>query len=255
MNTRSCFTLVPLLTALLTLSSCAVLFKPKPHADSPGAAGLFRKLQETNSTLSTFGGAGKVKLRKGSDTFHYPISWVGEAPDRMRLVLLDPVRRPLETLVSDGKRLFALSHAGKHPFYSASLTSTSLKNLISIPAGVGDLLSLLRGRPPLRTHDHVSLTPSPEGNGSVLTLTKRNGRIVEKIFVDRDKEVYKVAVYNIRGSLSWHAEFLEMQDKRGFRVPRRLSLRAGGAEVAVTLDRYRDNLEVPSRAFVLGPLP
>lgn len=247
--------------ALALLTACAPAPKvPVLPEEAPGRVlspaetqTLFSQVRGLNAGLTTFVVSARATLTEEGNAQHFPVSCVGQAPDRLRLVILTPFRQPAETLATDGRHLYIRSHTGRHPFHKTSATGAALKKMLAISLSAEELLSLLAGRPPLRAHDTAYARQLQASQAYELTLKAKGGRLVEKIYLSPDKEVYKVETYTIKGSLAWRAEFSGAYDTEGFRIPKRITVSDADTTLAVTVDRFRGNIDVLPGAFVLKP--
>ncbi len=257
---RSILAISALITLAL-LAACAPAPKvPALPEEAPGRVlspaeteKLFSRVRALNAGLTTFVVSGKATLTEDGNAQHFPVSCVGQAPDRLRLVILTPFRQPAETLATDGRYLYIRSHTGSHPFHKTSAKGTALKRMLAISLSAEELLCLLAGRPPLLPHDTVYAREIQASGAYELTLKGKGGRVVEKIYLGPDKEVYKVETYTIKGSLAWRADFSGTYEKQGFRIPERITVSDADTTLTVTLNRFRGNVDVLPGAFVLKP--
>jgi hypothetical protein len=127
--------------------------------------------------------------------------------------------------------------------------------LLSISIHSSDIIALLRGRIPIREHRSARLVPVASGNGYVLLLDRIWG-VHQKIFINEQKsEVQQVEVYDASGRMLFQANFLEMQQVGGYRVPGRLvvSNHETNAQVQLVVEKYWADVPVSPSMFVLEP--
>jgi len=78
----------------------------------------------------------------------------------------------------------------------------------------------------------------------------------QKIFINEQKsEVQQVEVYDASGRMLFQANFLEMQQVGGYRVPGRLvvSNHETNAQVQLVVEKYWADVPVSPSMFVLEP--
>ena len=250
-----------ILLGLFLLPACSLAPKPAPTpVEPPGrllsdaaASRLLADLRRTNTDLTTFMASAKASLTDGGQTHHFPVTAVGQAPDRLRLVILTPLRSPAETLATDGRMLYMRSHTGRHPFHKTAATEEALQGMLAIELSAAELVALLRGRVPLAPHSGIALRQNPDSGALALTLRSAKDSAAQKIFLTPDKEVYKVETYTIKGSLAWRATFSGTGDSGKFRLPDRITISDDDTALSISIGRYRANVNVLPQAFVLEP--
>ena len=220
------------------------------------ARNLLSMLENKNCKLKTFKGIGKITFwkndKKGIIT---NAAWVGSKPDMLRIAMRNVSGQPIVTFASDGRWLYFVSHA-KQRYYKKRSTKSNLKKFISIPIKAGDILSLLAGRIPVYKHEFEARRKEDAKDGYLLVLKKRWGNIIEKIYIDGNKNnVRKVEVFDDTGSLLYSAVFERMQTINGYDVPLRLVFSGGnGNRFQLDIQRYWADISVSPSVFVLNPL-
>lgn len=258
------FSKVFLIVTAFFLSACSSLtgkvsdksLKAKAPEDLYEARNLLLSLQNRNIKLKTFKGIGKITFWKnGKKGIITNAAWVGSKPDMLRIAMRNVSGQPIVTFANDGSWLYFVSHA-KQRYYKKRSTKSNLKKFISIPIKAGDILSLLAGRIPVYKHEFEAIIKDDAKDGYLLVLKKRWGNIIEKIYIDGNKNnVRKVEVFDDTGSLLYSAVFERMQTINGYDVPLRLVFSGGnGNRFQLDIQRYWADISVSPSVFVLNPL-
>jgi hypothetical protein len=220
------------------------------------ARNLLLVLDKVNEDLNTFKGVGKIRLwNKAYTQIAERVAWVGAEPSSLSIVVLIS-GHPGPRLSTDGKFLYYLDLQNKKdPFKKVRASDASLEKILSLPVRSRDIIELLRGRVPLYEYSSVALVPGLSGDGNVLVLGKRWRGVIEKIYLTSDKKrAWKIEVYNRSGRLRYRAEFKNMLEIQGYRVPVRLDIsNDSGDGFSLEIDRYLANVSVSPSMFVLKP--
>ncbi len=217
---------------------------------------LLLVLDKVNADLNTFKGVGKIRLwNKAYTQIAERVAWVGAEPSSLSIVVLIS-GHPGPRLSTDGSYLYYLDLQNKKdPFKKIRASDASLEEILSLPVKSSDIIELLRGRAPLYEYSSVALVPGLSGNDNVLVLGKRWRGIIEKIYLTSDKKrAWKIEVYNRKGRLRYRAEFKNMLEVQGYRVPVRLDISNDkGDGFSLEIDRYLTNVSISPSMFVLKP--
>jgi len=243
----------------LFFSGCAGFTERAPskkeRSDLFEAGQLISILKEKNSNLKTYKGKGKVTFwKKNKKDLIAGAAWVGSDPDRLRFALRSVTGQPLISFSNDGKWLYLLSHT-QDQFYKKRSTDSNLKRFTTIPIKSVDMVSILAGRVPVYKHKYATVIKNSSDDGYVLVLKKRWGNILEKIYLDENKEnVRKVELFGQNGVLAYRAEFSEMRDVEGYQIPFRLFFSNGaGLAFQLDIDRYWADVSVSPSVFEMAP--
>ena len=155
-------------------------------------------LSNQNKALKNFKGIGKIRVRKnGKLIIDERIAWIGSETVKLNIVVLVS-GQPAIKIASDGQWFYYYEVRKGQPLYKKiPVTDVNLKQIISIPIQISDLIHLLAGRIPLRDHDVATLERQDPGKGFVLVLKRRWWGITEKIFIDESKSrVHRTEIYN-----------------------------------------------------------
>jgi hypothetical protein len=217
---------------------------------------LLLVLDKINDDLNTFKGVGKIRLwNKEYTQIAERVLWVGAEPSSLSIVVLIS-GHPGPRLSTDGKYLYYLDlQNNKDPFKKIRASDPSLEKILSLPVKSSDIIELLRGRVPLYGYSSAVLLPGLSGNDDVLVLGKKWRGVIEKVYLTGDKKrAWKIEVYKGKGRLRYRAEFKNMLEIQGYRVPVRLDISNDkGDGFSLEIDRYRANVSVSPSVFVLKP--
>lgn len=261
---RVCASLLAVLTAAL-LGGCSSMTggidnRPEIVEDPVAAAEALKviaQLQQTNSTLKTFKGIGRLTVRQeGKVQVDERMVWVGAPPLKLSVVLF-AASFPALRMAGDGEWFYYQD--GQEPGAPVKRLRASdpdFKRILSIPILASDIIALMSGKMPLKEHNRATIQPLASGQGYVLLLM--DGRSVrQKIFFDETKsETRQTEVYDSWGRLVFQANFVEMQVVSGYRVPSRLVVSSGkDAMVQVLVEKYWVDVPVTPDMFVLALPP
>jgi hypothetical protein len=261
---RVCASLLAVLAAAL-LGGCSSLTgvmdnQPEIVEDPVAAAEALKviaQLQQTNSTLKTFKGIGRLTVRQeGKVQVDERMVWVGAPPLKLSVVLF-AASFPALRMAGDGEWFYYQD--GQEPGAPVKRLRASdpdFKRILSIPIQASDIIALMCGKMPLKEHNRATIQPLASGQGYVLLLM--DGRSVrQKIFFDETKsETRQTEVYDSWGRLVFQANFVEMQVVSGYRVPSRLVVSRGkDAMVQVLVEKYWVDVPVTPEMFVLALPP
>jgi hypothetical protein len=228
---------------------------PASAVDSAEALAILDRLQQTNDGLKTFKGVGRLTVRKeGKVQMDDRVAWIGSDPLKLSVILFAS-GFPAVRMASDGEWLYFQD--GQQPGWPVQKIRSSdpdFNRLLSIPIQSSDIIALMRGRIPIRDFRSARLQPLASGNGYVLLLNRIWG-VHQKIYLDENKsEVRQTEVYDASGHLVFQANFLEMQQVDGYKVPSRLVV-TGEAQAMVQLmvEKYWADIPVTPAMFVLEP--
>ena len=132
------------------LSGCAWIVQPPQ--DDPQARALIEELDGRNPGLQNFKGMSHARFATQGRTLSGRIAWVAALPDRLRLEWLNPTGQPLTSVAADGRTLTVLNHHEQER-YILRQSPDVLKDVIHVPIGIEDFLTLLAGRPLIPEYD------------------------------------------------------------------------------------------------------
>ena len=243
------------------------------------AVKLLLVLKNQNKDLKTFKGVGRITLYKdGKKNLSNRIAWVGSSPGGLRTVLSNVSGQPVLSFASDGQWFYVFDHL-QTQFYKQRAKDSVMKKALSISIDAEDMISILAGRIPV--HDHHSATLEKDNdssktsfiafqrqkdsvhsdrsnaapNGYILALKGGWGNIYEKIYFNADKtNIYKIEVFDLTGKLVYRAEFDNLLNIDGYRIPFLILFSNDqGSGFRLDVERYWPHARVSSSLFVLSP--
>ena len=242
------------------LVGCSSLSRKTPGPEELTAIAeariVLHALGSQNDKLTNFKGIGKIRVwQNGEKRINERIVWIGSETAKLSIVVLIS-GHPALKIASDGKWFYYYeARQGKPIYKKRPATDATLQRIVSIPIKISEIIQLLAGRTPLREHHTAVLHRQDSGPGYVLTLKKRWGDIVEKVFLDDDKaQVHQIELFNRSGALSYSARFDEIQLINGYQVPSKLSIsNDDGVDFQLEILKYLVDVPVSPSMFVLNP--
>jgi outer membrane biogenesis lipoprotein LolB len=235
--------------AAFLLSACSFLppRKPTPEADA-----LLARLIDANQDLMDFKGIGNLKLTHEGQVQSARLAFAGSIPAKLRLDVMGSPGQHLASLASDGKWFYMLFYQ-EDRFYKQRVSDSALERLVALPVTVLDILDILAGRVPIRTHRTADLMDNRKGNGYILELKSQWGRTRQRIFVDDRREaVVGYEIVNDNGSLAYRVDIIESQIVDGHRVPKLLAIADDKDErLDLKVERFWANVAIAPSGFVL----
>jgi hypothetical protein len=244
--------LVTLLFFFLLFSGCSQLFQrvgdPSASRENAEARKLISEIRGINSGLMTFKGIGKATLRDGDRYQTARIAWVGAFPDKILFKILGS-GQPVTSVASDGSRLFIVSHA-TGDFHKYTKKDASLKNVLSVPVKVSDVVAFLAGKIPICKYRSAEI--SIGGSDDVLNLINVWGVPREKIYLDPVKTTpYKMEKFDATGSLLYRVEFFQMNRVGEYLIPGIIEVSDEDSLFRLRIERAWTDVPVDAETFVL----
>lgn len=238
---------------LLTLTwtqGCAWLVAP-PVEDGQARA-TFNRLIDHNSQLTRFKGVLQARMDAQGSSLSGRVAVAAAAPNQLRMEWLSPLGQPLISMAGNGKTLAILSYTD-NKYHTFRQTPTVLKNMINVPIGLEDLLTLLTGRPvvPEKLHavQDIDIAVS-----SGLRLINRWRRTLADMHTGPDGRLSDEQVYDSDGKLLYRIHWRQWQTIQGYTVPKRLSIAtATGDSVDITIHRLIPEADLAPSIFELSP--
>ncbi len=238
--------------------SCSNAFertsKSRPGRLTEEPIHLLSKIQNTNSNLKTFKGIGSIHFGTGAQRQKARAAWVGAMNAKLRIEILSISGQPAASLANDGKWLYLHLHQ-KRRFHKKHSTGSNLKAFFSIPVESQDVVDLLAGRVPIRSHHQVSIVANPSQEGYILILSKRWRGEIERIYLDKEKSrIDKIEILGNQGSIAYRVHFEGRQIVDGFVIPASLDItNTQGDRLKIEIERFWTNVAVSPSMFVLNP--
>ncbi|MBU2549262.1 MAG: DUF4292 domain-containing protein, partial [Proteobacteria bacterium] len=148
---------IDLAAAVLAFSilagACASL-PPGSGAPLPGAAALVEHLREEQGRFTGFAGQGRIDLKDDRSQYHFKAMVAAVRPDRLRIQAIDVMGRPVLTLTVHGDTLQFLDYR-EEKMYQGKATRRNLNRFLPLGLDTADVITLLSGGQPLRSHDRA----------------------------------------------------------------------------------------------------
>jgi outer membrane biogenesis lipoprotein LolB len=239
------------LAASLFLNGCAWLIAP-PESD-PAAEKYLTRWSEHNAALKQFKGLLRVQIKAEGQTLNGRAALAGILPDRLRVELLHSLGQPITSLAGDGAtiRVHAVSEGR---FYRWDQTDRALERFIHVPLGIGALLAILSGRPPLPVYAAAQMDVKTEDAGGPV-LKDRWNNVVASLQGDAEGRIRMFRSLDVEGGLQYEVHWDAWQQVAGYTLPRTVRMTSGrGDQVTWTLERFWPDVEITPATFVLeGP--
>jgi hypothetical protein len=122
-----------------------------------------------------------------------------------------------------------------------------------MPVRAEDLFMLLSGQPPILPFHRAKIRPSTPDGGWLISLYKKWGRLVEKIWLkDNATTVEQVAVFDGWGHLQYKIAFSEFKEVDSRPVAHRVEISdPEGALWSLIVERFWTNISIPDGAYTL----
>ena len=215
---------------------------------------LLSNIRLKNRNLKTFKGIGKITFwEKDNECITSGIAWVGSDPELIRIAILNISGQPLLSLANDGQWFYFLSHTD-NSFYKKRSSYSNLKKAIQIPIKSVEIVSLLAGRIPLYEYHTADIIRNKK-QGYVIVLKKRNGNVIQKIYLDEDKKnVRKVELFDKKGNFLYSLQIAGLQKINEYHVPVQIIASSdNGNGFKIDIHKYWTNVSVNPSMFVLTP--
>lgn len=218
------------------------------------ANNLLSNIRLKNRNLKTFKGIGKITFwEENKKSITSSITWVGSDPDMIRIAILNISGQPLLSLANDGQWFYFLSHTD-NSFYKKRSSYSNLKKAIQIPVKPVEIVSLLAGRIPLYEYHTANIIRNKK-QGHVIVLKKRNGNVIQKIYLSEDKkDVKKVELFDADEELLYFVVIDSLQKINKYHVPLKLSVSSNnGNGFKIDVHKYWTDVSINPSIFVLTP--
>src|SRR6056297_3995546 len=119
--------LLPLLLIGAVLGTKKQAPPPEKHV-SQEARKVLQQLRQVNASLKACKGLGDISIKRKSRRHQARMAWLAKVPDKIRLTLLGPGRRPLLTASADGEHLYYLNRSSKTRFFKKKKKQATLED-------------------------------------------------------------------------------------------------------------------------------
>ena len=236
----------------LCLYGCARAPKAFPTGPAPDVNQILESLKKCKNELKTFGGVGRFKTVRGTSVKSLRMVWIGSRPQNLRAEILGPWGQPALSFVMNGSSLFLHSRQDDR-YFKGDATIDNLSRLVSVPVRAEDLFGLLSGQPPILPFHHAKIRASTAEGGWLLSLHKKWGRLIEKIWLKDDaKAVEQVEVFDSWGNAQYRVAFSEFHEVESLFLPHRIAIsNTDGSLWSLTVEKYQTKISIPDGAFTL----
>ncbi len=214
---------------------------------------MLAQLAQVNAGLEAVKGVGSFTLWLPEGAHSARVAWIAAAPDRIRLHVFGLLGQGQLILAADG-RCITLHAAADGRFYSRCADDPDLEKVVGFPILVSDLVSLLMGRIPLRTHSRTRVTTDDAGAGGLVLSLGGFWGSRQKITFDAEGRVREVAYFGAAGRLRYRVVLKARCRVDGYALPRALLLTAGnGRRLRLEVSRCWVNPVLKPGIFTLAP--
>lgn len=244
--------ILAVLVISLSFYGCALGPQAIPTKPTPDVNRILKSLEQRKNDLKTFKGVGRCKTigHNGVQTFR--IVWMGSQPQNLRVETLGPWGQSTLTFVINGSRFFLYSRQDNR-YFKGEATVGNLSRYVSMPMRAEDLFGLLSGQPPILPFDYTKIRASTPEGGWLLSLYKKWGRLIEKIWLKNDaKAVDQVEVFDGWGNLQYTVSFSEFHQTDSFLLPHRIAISDTGGQLwSLTVEKFWTKVSIPDGAYTL----
>ncbi len=191
----SCFFLFSIACLIFAQACASIDYKGKHDTK---AFNLAKSISNINKDIATSKGVGWLSIqdpdmRPGMVT-DFKFAWVTEPPDKIRITLISS-GFPVETIVSNGKKITLFSHTGKHPLKTYNINNPSLKDVLSIPVRIKDIILLLTGQIPVKKFEYAFFENQTDNDSAkTIILKDKSDRGIQKISIDSANQIKKYII-------------------------------------------------------------
>ncbi|MDI6797413.1 MAG: lipoprotein insertase outer membrane protein LolB [Desulfatibacillaceae bacterium] len=237
---------IAVLILLFFCTSCAGV-GPSTPSDGKARALLETLLQE-NAKQHAFNGAGRFGIKEQNSGMSGRILWMGIAPDKLRVEMLNPFGQPIVSASSDGTRVYAFDRA-QGRFHTRPKGRGDLESILGISISVSDMVLLFSGRVPI-AGSRARMAAGP-GQPNRLEIVDFFGNIRQSILFDDDfSRVLETTVYSSASTPAWTA----VLDYAGDRAMPSVKVHdTTGREFYLEVEKFDAAAQVDLAGFVLQP--
>jgi hypothetical protein len=223
-------------------------------AAAAAAREVLAQLDARNPGLSAVKGLGSFSVWHSDSLQRARIAWVGQRPDKLRLLLRDISGIPIATLANDGIWFYLDAHR-EGRFYRRSASDATLRRLLAVAISAEEIVCLLTGRIHLRPHQTAALQPEPASGAGVVGLWDARGRLVQKIYLDPAGQgrVRRIEMFDNGDALLYGVDFSGSLDVSGYLFPAALTVFSAAQPVfRLQIERCWVNPELTAEVFRLA---
>jgi len=251
-NTPLKLSILAALVFPLCLYGCVRRPQGFPTGPRPDVSRTLDSLKQCKDHLKSFRGVGRFKRVRGTRVKTFRMVWIGSQPQNLRVETLGPWGQPTLTFVINGSNFFLHSRQDNR-YFRGDATVGNLSRFVSMPVSAKDLFGLLSGQAPVLPFHHAKIRASTAEGGWLLSLHKKWGRLIEKIWLKNDaKGVDKVEVFDCWGNLQYRVAFSEFHQVESFCLPHRIAISdTEGLLWSLTVEKFWTKVSIPDGAYTL----
>lgn len=233
------------------VTGCAGLVKPDiAEKTGPAAEAAVARIKDRNAGVPTYKGIGEIRVSTPDDAWSVRGAWSAAPDGRFRVEPLGLTGQPLAKMICDYEAChFQFIEDGCLKVVKSG--AKSIDPLTGVAIDINDLILLLGGGIPIRSHAYAWIEPSPEEDSeSVLVLAGRLGSPVEKIFFSQGTtDIDRLEVYGWKG-LIFRAHIGSAMVVDGHRMPGELRIEnEDPAGLSIKVERSWAGMPVSDELF------
>jgi hypothetical protein len=235
---------------MLILSGCASI-RPdiNPLLDQKAAV-LSHQAKSFNQHILTSKGTGWARLETKTRTDKYRIAWAAVFPNKIRITFLLS-GLPVETIVTNGKKIIFVSHTRAHAKYSYTSKDPDMEDYIRVPVKLSEMISLLLGRLPVKDFDDAYFSAS-DSSLSTITLKQDWKGIKQTLhFNDREK-VNALKSTNPAGKILYEIALIKYTAYAFGDIPTKIEIKdMANNRLIIDIERFMPNSPIKESVFRL----
>jgi hypothetical protein len=156
------------------------------------------------------------------------------------------------TFVINGSNFFLYSRQDNR-YFKGGATVGNLSRFVSVPVRAEDLFGLLSGQPPIFPFHHAKIRALTAEGGWLLSLHKKWGRLIEKIWLKDDGNgVEQVEVFDGWGNLQYRVAFSEFHQMESLCLPHKIAISdTEGLIWLLTVEKFWTGVSIPDGVYTL----
>ncbi|MBF0259105.1 MAG: hypothetical protein HQK62_09745 [Desulfamplus sp.] len=248
--------LIFILIATALFTGCSITQQPSyiNSAETNEALKILQQIKNINKEIKTCKGSGWITISDTKQTTKFRMAWAASFPDKIRLTLLS-AGHPVETILADGKTVTFISHTGKHNTKKVNSKNPSLKEVVSIPVKMQDILSIFAGRVPIGKFDIATIaqiTDSAQSTDTMLILKKRWNGESQNIVIGPQSKILSFSLIDEHRKLIHSVFNKQYKNFDSFSIPAKVKVRDNeGRTIDFEITSYQPNIQIRPDMFVL----
>ncbi|MBF0467723.1 MAG: hypothetical protein HQK61_02375 [Desulfamplus sp.] len=248
--------LVFILIATTLFTGCSITQQPSyiNSTETNEALKVLQQIKSINKEIKTCKGSGWITIADTQQTTKFRMAWAASFPDKIRLTLLS-AGHPVETILADGKTVTFISHTGKHNTKKVNSKNPSLKEVVSIPVKMQDILSIFAGRVPVGKFDIATIaqvTDSAQSTDTMLILKKRWNGESQNIVIGPQNKILGFSLIDEHRKLIHSVFNQQYKNFDSFSIPAKVKVRDNeGRAIDFEITSYQPNIQIRPDMFVL----